>query len=151
MALDFATRHDRSLAFGVRRERGTVRAGGRFWVTNRVQGACFVGCLAALLLCMASFLPFARGAEAPTEPAVSVSDQLAGKPPDAISLHNIIPGTVRRIVPQAAQRSVLVEIALETSTLLARVTPDAIDRLQLSPGGPVLALIKSTSIEVLHT
>jgi molybdate transport system ATP-binding protein len=76
---------------------------------------------------------------------------LAGKPPDAISLHNIIPGTVRRIVPQSAQRSVLVEIALETSTLLARVTPDAIDRLQLSPGGPVLALIKSTSIEVLHT
>ena len=76
---------------------------------------------------------------------------LAGKPPDAISLHNIIPGTVRRIVPQAAQRSVLVEIALQTGTLLARVTPDAIDRLQLSPGGPVLALIKSTSIEVLHT
>jgi molybdate transport system ATP-binding protein len=76
---------------------------------------------------------------------------LAGKPPDAISLHNIIPGTVRRIVPQAAQRSMLVEIALPSGALLARVTPDAIDRLRLSPGGPVLALIKSTSIEVLRS
>jgi len=74
---------------------------------------------------------------------------LAGKPPDAISLHNIVPGTVRRIAAQAARRSVMVEIALPTGALLSRVTPDAITRLGLSPGGPVLALIKSTSIEVL--
>ncbi len=73
---------------------------------------------------------------------------LAGRPPDAISLHNIVPGTVRRIA-QAARRSVLVEIALPTGALLARVTPDAIMRLGLAPGEPVLALIKSTSIEVL--
>jgi molybdopterin-binding protein len=33
--------------------------------------------------------------------------------------------------------------------LLSRVTPDAIVRLGLTLGGPVLALIKSTSIEVL--
>ena len=74
---------------------------------------------------------------------------LAGKPPDAISLHNIVPGTVRRIAAQAERRSVLVEIALPSGALLARVTPDAIVRLRLSPGAPVLALIKSTSIEVL--
>jgi molybdate transport system ATP-binding protein len=74
---------------------------------------------------------------------------LAGKPPDAISLHNIVPGMVRRIVAQAAQRSVLVEIGLPGGALLARVTPDAIARLGLAPGGAVLALIKSTSIEVL--
>jgi molybdate transport system ATP-binding protein len=43
----------------------------------------------------------------------------------------------------------MVEIALAEGALLARVTPDAIARLALSPGGPVLALIKSTSIEVL--
>ena len=73
---------------------------------------------------------------------------LAGRPPDAISLHNIVPGTVRRIA-QAARRSVLVEIALPTGALLARVTPDAIMRLGVAPGEPVLALIKSTSIEVL--
>jgi molybdate transport system ATP-binding protein len=74
---------------------------------------------------------------------------LAGKPPEAISLHNIIAGTVRRIAGDPTRRAVMVEIALAEGALLARVTPDAIDRLALSPGSPVLALIKSTSIEVL--
>jgi molybdate transport system ATP-binding protein len=74
---------------------------------------------------------------------------LAGKPPDAISLHNVVPGEVRRITGDAAKRSVLVEIALPSGALISRVTPDAIVRLALSPGEPVLALIKSTSIEVL--
>jgi molybdate transport system ATP-binding protein len=75
---------------------------------------------------------------------------LAGRPPEAISLHNIVSGTVRRIAAQEERRSVLVEIALPDGALLSRVTPDAIVRLGLSPGGPVLALIKSTSIEVLR-
>ena len=35
------------------------------------------------------------------------------------------------------------------SPALARVTPDAVARLELAPGRPVLSLIKSTSIEVL--
>jgi molybdate transport system ATP-binding protein len=74
---------------------------------------------------------------------------LAGKPPDAISLHNIVPGTVRRIADDPSRRSVLVEIALPSGALLSRVTPDAIARLGLTSGSPVLALIKSTSIEVL--
>src|SRR5208282_2088090 len=74
---------------------------------------------------------------------------LASKTPDAISLHNIVAGTVRRIAAEAGRRSVLVEIALPTGAVLSRVTPDAIVRLALSQGGPVLALIKSTSIEVL--
>ncbi|WP_193540186.1 molybdenum ABC transporter ATP-binding protein [Rhodopila globiformis] len=74
---------------------------------------------------------------------------LAGRPPEAISLHNIVPGTVRRIVADPGRRSVIVEIALPGGGLLSRVTPDAIARLALSPGAPVLALIKSTSIEVL--
>jgi molybdate transport system ATP-binding protein len=75
---------------------------------------------------------------------------LAGKAPDAISLHNIVPGEVRRITSDAAQRSVLVEITLPRGALVSRVTPDAVARLALSPGEPVLALIKSTSIEVLE-
>ena len=74
---------------------------------------------------------------------------LAGRPPEAISLHNVISGTVRRIASDAARRAVMVEIALPDGALLARVTPDAIVRLALTPGGPVLALIKSTSIEVV--
>jgi molybdate transport system ATP-binding protein len=74
---------------------------------------------------------------------------LAGQPPESISLHNVIPGVVRQIVPDLARRAVMVEIALPGGALLARVTPDAISRLMLSEGAPVLALIKSTSIEVL--
>jgi molybdate transport system ATP-binding protein len=74
---------------------------------------------------------------------------LAGKSPEAISLHNIVSGTVRHILDDSVRRSVLVEIALPSGALLSRVTADAITRLGLSPGSPVLALIKSTSIEVL--
>ncbi len=74
---------------------------------------------------------------------------LASKAPDAISVHNVVPGTVRRILGETGRRSVLVEIALPNGALLSRVTSDAIVRLALSPGSPVLALIKSTSIEVI--
>jgi molybdate transport system ATP-binding protein len=74
---------------------------------------------------------------------------LASRPPDAISLHNIVPGTVRRITDDTVRRSVVVEIGLPEGGLLSRVTPDAVVRLGLAPGSPVLALIKSTSIEVL--
>jgi molybdate transport system ATP-binding protein len=74
---------------------------------------------------------------------------LAGKPPEAISVHNIVSGTVRQIREDFVRRSVLVEIGLPSGALLSRVTPDAIVRLGLSPGSAVLALIKSTSIEVL--
>jgi len=74
---------------------------------------------------------------------------LAGKPPESISVHNIISGTVRRIAGDPTRRAAMVEIVLADGALLARVTHDAVARLALSPGSPVLALIKSTSIEVL--
>jgi molybdate transport system ATP-binding protein len=74
---------------------------------------------------------------------------LAGRPPEAISLHNIVPGTVHKIAADTFRRSVIVEVALPNGGLLSRVTPDAVVRLGLSSGQPVLALIKSTSIEVL--
>ena len=74
---------------------------------------------------------------------------LAGRAPDAISLHNIVPGEVRRIAADTGRRTVVVEIGLPNGALLARVTPDAVARLGLAPGAPVLALIKSTSIQVL--
>ena len=75
---------------------------------------------------------------------------LAGKPPEAISVHNMVPGIVRRIAQDAMRRSVVVESRLaERCALLSRVTPDAVARLGLSPGSPILALVKSTSIEVL--
>lgn len=74
---------------------------------------------------------------------------LAGQPPESISLHNVVPGEVRRITADTTRRSVLVEIGLADGALISRVTPDAVVRLALAPGRPVLALIKSTSIEVL--
>jgi len=76
---------------------------------------------------------------------------LAGKAPEAISLHNIVPGEVRRITDDVQQHSVLVEIALPGGTLLSRITSDALVELALSRAAPVLALIKSTSIEVLES
>ena len=68
---------------------------------------------------------------------------------EAISLHNILPGTVRAIVPDPPRGAALVEVALRGAALLARVTPDAVSRLHLAAGAPVLALIKSMSVEVL--
>ena len=76
---------------------------------------------------------------------------LAGTAPESISLHNVVPGQVRRITSDPTGRSELVEIALPSGVLISRVTPDAIARLALAQGRPVLALIKSTSIEVLPT
>jgi molybdopterin-binding protein len=40
------------------------------------------------------------------------------------------------------------KIGLPDGGLLSRVTPDAVARLALVPGSPILVLIKSTSIEV---
>jgi molybdate transport system ATP-binding protein len=72
---------------------------------------------------------------------------------DAISLHNIVHGTVRAVAEDPARQAMLVEIALAGDVpgpaLLSRVTPDAVLRLGLVPGAPVLALIKSMSVEVL--
>jgi molybdate transport system ATP-binding protein len=56
---------------------------------------------------------------------------------------------VLRITEDAARHTVLVELALPGGTLLSRVTPDAVMRLGLTPGSAVLALVKSTAIEVL--
>ena len=73
---------------------------------------------------------------------------LATEAPSAISLHNVVPGTVRAIHADAARHAALVEIDAGQATLLARVTPDAVARLALTVGGPVLALIKSMAVDV---
>jgi molybdate transport system ATP-binding protein len=74
---------------------------------------------------------------------------LASERPRGISLHNIVEGIVKHTVAEPDGRAITVEIMLPEGALLSRVTPDAIANLALSPGTPVLALIKSTSIEVL--
>ena len=67
----------------------------------------------------------------------------------AISLHNILPGTIRALGDDTARLATLVEVDIGGASLLARITPDAITRLGLGPGAPVLALVKSMSVEVL--
>ena len=74
---------------------------------------------------------------------------LATEAPQAISVQNVIAGTVRKITEDATHHAALVEVALDGAALLARVTPDAVARLGLRPNAPVLALVKSVAIEVL--
>jgi molybdate transport system ATP-binding protein len=68
---------------------------------------------------------------------------------DRLSLHNVLAGTVGAIAADPGHRAVLVEVALDGGSVLARVTPDAIARLALAPGAAVSALIKSMSVELL--
>jgi molybdate transport system ATP-binding protein len=75
---------------------------------------------------------------------------LAREAPAAISIHNIVPGTVRAVSDDPARHAALVELALPDGAILARVTSDAVQRLDLRPGTPALALIKSVAIEVLE-
>jgi molybdate transport system ATP-binding protein len=75
---------------------------------------------------------------------------VANETPRGISVHNILPGTVRNISIDTEHHAALVEIALDEATaLLARITPDAVIRLGLQPGTPTLALIKSMAMDVL--
>ena len=73
---------------------------------------------------------------------------LAATMPTGLSVHNVIPGIVRSIVEDPARHAAMVEVALDGEGLLARITPDAVTRLGLAPGRPVLALVKSMAIEV---
>jgi molybdate transport system ATP-binding protein len=74
---------------------------------------------------------------------------LASEQPSLTSAHNVITGTVRGITQQPARHETLVEIALDAGSLLARVTPDAVDLLGLAPGREVVALVKAGLIEIL--
>lgn len=68
---------------------------------------------------------------------------------DALSLHNVLAGTVRAIVADPDRRAVLVEVALGGGSVLSRITPDAVTRLALAPGTEVSVLFKSMAVEVL--
>ena len=66
-----------------------------------------------------------------------------------LSLHNVLPGVVRALSADPARQAVLVEVAIGSVALLSRVTPDAVQRLQLAPGAPVLAMVKSVAVDVI--
>jgi molybdate transport system ATP-binding protein len=63
---------------------------------------------------------------------------LAAQPPHLVNLHNVIPGAVRRTAADESRNTVMVGVGLSDGALLSRVTPDAVERLSLAPGAPIL-------------
>jgi molybdate transport system ATP-binding protein len=74
---------------------------------------------------------------------------LATRPPEAVSLHNVLSGAVAAIHADPSFDSVIVQVEVGRVRLLAEVTSDAVSRLQLAVGCPVHALVKSVSIDLL--
>jgi molybdate transport system ATP-binding protein len=72
---------------------------------------------------------------------------LASAPPEGLSLHNVLAGTVTAIHEDPATGQSVVQIAIGRLLLLAEVTRDAVGRLGIAPGRPIHALIKSVSID----
>lgn len=70
--------------------------------------------------------------------------------PEAISFQNILSTTIGSITPNPARPEILLQLHLPGGRLLARVTQDTVARLDLTPGRPVWALLKSVAIEVLR-
>ncbi|MET9833634.1 TOBE domain-containing protein [Streptomyces sp. NPDC006385] len=69
---------------------------------------------------------------------------LATAPIEGLSIRNQLPGTVSGIATGGAMASV--KIATEGASLTAVITRDATTDLALSPGVPVVALIKATEV-----
>lgn len=74
---------------------------------------------------------------------------LATRPPEGISLHNVVSGLVTGVHADPAFDHVMVQLAVGDVRLLAEVTRDAVTSLGIAPGLPIQALIKSVSIDVL--
>ncbi len=74
---------------------------------------------------------------------------LATRPPEGVSLHNVLAGEVTDIHFEEGHDRATVQVAVGRVLLLAEVTDDAVERLRLVKGTPVHALIKSVSIDVL--
>ncbi len=73
---------------------------------------------------------------------------LATSPPEGLSLHNVLAGTVSAIHADPSVDQVVVQIAVGRILLLAEVTRDAVERLQIAAGVRLHALIKSVSLEL---
>lgn len=73
---------------------------------------------------------------------------LASIAPDGLSLHNTLTGIVSAVHVEPTLDEAVVQVAVGNVLLLAEVTRDAVDRLQLAKGRPIHALVKSMSVEV---
>jgi molybdate transport system ATP-binding protein len=73
---------------------------------------------------------------------------LATRPPEGLSLHNVLSGTVAAIHLDPAFDHAMVQVSVGRLALLAEVTKDAVARLGLTEGRAVHALVKSVSIDL---
>jgi molybdate transport system ATP-binding protein len=74
---------------------------------------------------------------------------LATSEPAGLSLHNMLSGAVSAVHSDPAFDHVIVQIAVGGILLLAEVTRDAIERLEIVAGKRLYALIKSVSVGVV--
>ncbi|MGE5539400.1 MAG: molybdenum ABC transporter ATP-binding protein [Gemmatimonas sp.] len=71
---------------------------------------------------------------------------VATKRPEGISVRNVLAGRVGEINDRRGGDA-LVQVRVGATAILARVTRDAVERLDLAPGREVYALIKASSVE----
>jgi molybdate transport system ATP-binding protein len=71
---------------------------------------------------------------------------LATVRPEAISMLNVLPGTLKAF-GESAGASVDVQIDVAGTILLARITRKSVEALGLAPGRPVFALVKAVAID----
>jgi molybdate transport system ATP-binding protein len=74
---------------------------------------------------------------------------LAKSQPAAISINNTLAGRVKSVHEDEQRNIALVQVTVGNSALLARVTRNAVTRLGLEAGAAVVALVKSSSIDVM--
>jgi len=74
---------------------------------------------------------------------------LAASAPAGLSLHNVLAGTVTDLHAEAGFETIVVQLAVGRTVLLAEVTRDAVSRLGITVGQHLHALIKSVSIELV--
>ncbi|MGW6548353.1 TOBE domain-containing protein [Streptomyces massasporeus] len=76
----------------------------------------------------------------------STEVSLATAPVEGLSIRNQLPGTVADLATGEAMASV--RVTVEGGELTAAITRDAAEDLALSPGTPVVALIKATEVSL---
>ena len=69
------------------------------------------------------------------------------RPPEEISALNVLAGRIATIAPSPNGAQADVRLDCNGATLVARLTAKSVERLALSPGRPVYAVIKSVSFE----
>ena len=67
--------------------------------------------------------------------------------PEGVSIHNLLPCRLAAIQPANPTEDVFLHLDLGGATLLARVLRDVVGRLGLTPGMPLVALVKSIALD----